>query len=358
MPATKTQSRKLPLPPFVKLDNAAEYFYQPDQAAVFGQAAAWAKAHGIKPAASDKVKIEALLIDVQLDFCHPKGSLYVAGRSGTGAVDDNKRLATWLYENQDRLSSISATMDTHTPYQIFFQSFWKDEKTGGPVTPFRFITLDQIRKGEVTPNPAVCQMVGTGYPSLKKYVEHYAQELEKAKKYQLYVWPFHCQLRSFGHAMTGLIYEAILFHGFVRGVDNHIEIKGGHPLTENYSVLSPEVLTWHDGSPLAKAQRNVDFIKKLLSNDAVVIAGQADSHCVKSSIDDLLTSIVAQDPELAKKVYIMTDCMSAVTVPDGKGGFALDCTADAEAAHKKFADAGMHLVKSTDPIESWPGIKL
>ena len=46
--------------------------------------------------------------------------------------------------------------------------------------------------------------------------------------------------------------------------------------------------------------------------------------------------------------------MSAVTVPDGKGGFVADFTPQAEAALQRFADAGMHLVKSTDPIASWP----
>jgi hypothetical protein len=79
---------------------------------------------------------------------------------------------------------------------------------------------------------------------------------------------------------------------------------------------------------------------------------------VKSSIDDLLGEILAQDPSLVKKVYILADCMSAVTVPDGKGGLALDFTPQSEAALKRFADAGMHLVRSTDPIESWPGIQL
>ena len=79
---------------------------------------------------------------------------------------------------------------------------------------------------------------------------------------------------------------------------------------------------------------------------------------MKSTIDDLLTEIAAQDPALAKKVYLVTDCMSAVTVPDGKGGFAADFTADAELALQKFADAGMRLVKSTDPIHTWPGVKL
>jgi nicotinamidase-related amidase len=89
-----------------------------------------------------------------------------------------------------------------------------------------------------------------------------------------------------------------------------------------------------------------------------VIAGQAASHCVKSTIDDLLDEIAAQDKNLAKKVYLVTDCMSAVTVPDGKGGFAVDFTPQADAALAKFANAGMNLVRSTDPITSWPGIRL
>jgi nicotinamidase-related amidase len=74
---------------------------------------------------------------------------------------------------------------------------------------------------------------------------------------------------------------------------------------------------------------------------------------VKSTIDDLLSEIAAQDPALASKVYLVTDCMSSVTVPDGKGGFAADFTAQADAALQKFAAAGMHLVTSTDPITSW-----
>ena len=62
---------------------------------------------------------------------------------------------------------------------------------------------------------------------------------------------------------------------------------------------------------------------------------------------------MSHDPKLASKVYIMTDCMSAVTVPDGKGGFVADFTKDAEQAFDRFANAGMNLVKSTDPVESW-----
>jgi hypothetical protein len=50
--------------------------------------------------------------------------------------------------------------------------------------------------------------------------------------------------------------------------------------------------------------------------------------------------------------------MSAVTVPDGQGGFALDFSPQAEEAQRRFADAGMHLVRSTDPITSWPDLHL
>ena len=144
--------------------------------------------------------------------------------------------------------------------------------------------------------------------------------------------------------------------GLGRTAQSSVEVKGGNPLTENYSVLRPEVLSRFDGAALA--QRNTGFVRTLLSADAVVIAGQAASHCVKSTIDDLLGEIAAHDPALASKVYLVTDCMSAVTVPDGKGGLAADFTPEAEAALQKFADAGMHLVTSTTPISSWPGLRL
>jgi nicotinamidase-related amidase len=147
-----------------------------------------------------------------------------------------------------------------------------------------------------------------------------------------------------------------MFHAYVRGIQAEAETKGGHPLTENYSVLGPEVTTYHTGAPMA--QKNTRFISTLLASDYVVIAGQAGSHCVASSTDDLLTEINAHDPRLASKVYVLTDCMSAVTVPDGKGGFHADFTPQMEAAFVKWADAGMHLVRSTDPMASWPGMEI
>ena len=348
--------RPLPIPPSYDPANVERHDYAPDQQKIFVDASEWRRAQGISPAASDKQNIHLLLIDVQKDFCFPSGSLYVGGRSGRGALDDNRRIVELVYRNLNVITNITTTMDTHFAHQIFFPSFWvdKDEK---PLAPYREITTDQIDRGEVRPNPAVAHWLCNGnYPWLLKQVRFYCTELEKAGKYKLYLWPPHCILGSDGHALTGAIHEARMFHSYARGVQSWVEVKGGNALTENYSVLRPEVLTRHDGQPLA--QRNTGFIKTLLTADAVVIAGQAASHCVKSSIDDLLGEIVAQDKALARKVYILADCMSAVTVPDGKGGFFADFTPQAEEALRRFADAGMHVVRSTESLETWPGLHL
>jgi len=348
--------RPLPLVPGWDPGRAADYHWLPDQQKLLDTAADWRRAHGIRPAGGDRFKIHLLLIDVQKDFCHPEGTLYVGGRSGTGAIDDSRRIAEFVQRNLDVLTDITTTVDTHFAHQIFFPAFWlgPDDK---PPAPHRVVTADQIAAGEIRPNPAMAAwMCGGNYTWLVRQVEHYCRELERAGKYQLYLWPPHCVLGSAGHALVGVIHEARMLHAFARGAQSWVEVKGGNPLTENYSVLRPEVLTRHDGLPLA--QRNTQFLDKLLAADAVVIAGQASSHCVKSTIDDLVDEIAAADPALAGKVHILTDCMSAVTVPDGNGGFAVDFTDQAEAAQQRFAAAGMHLVTSTDPIESWPGIRL
>ena len=351
---TTRPSKPLPIPQFFDGKRAAEYGYRPDAASLATSAADWRAQHAIRPGAADETRVHLLLIDVQKDFCFPDGTLYVAGRSGTGAIDDSRRIAEFVYRNLGQLTDVTTTMDTHLAYQIFFPSFWLD-RDDKPLTAHRVVTAEQIAAGEARPNPAMAKWLCNGnYAWLCKQVLHYAKELERAGKYQLYLWPPHCLLGSDGHALVGIIHEARLFHSFARGAQSNVEVKGGNPLTENYSVLRPEVLSRFDGGPLA--QRNTQFLQTLLAADAVVIAGQAASHCVKSTIDDLLSEIVAVDPALAKKVYLVTDCMSAVTVPDGKGGYVVDFTDAATAALQRFADAGMNLVTSTDPIAAWPGL--
>jgi len=278
----------------------------------------------------------------------------VGGRSGKGAVEDTGRLAAWIYRNLGSITRVTATMDTHLAYQIFFASFWVD-RDGRPLRPHRVVTAEQVRRGEARPNPAVASWVAKGdHAWLLAECLWYCEELEREGKYQLYLWPPHCLVGGDGHALVGVLQEARLFHSYVRAAESWTEFKGSNPLTEHYSAFGPEVDHRHDGAP--HAERNPKLVEALLSSDALVVAGQASSHCVKSTVEDLLEEIQARDPRLAGKVYLLADCMSPVAVPDGAGGFLADFTPQAEAALARFAEAGMHRVRSTDPLSSWPGL--
>lgn len=311
----------------------------------------WAEKHKVKPAATDVFRICLMPIDVQNTFCQPDFELFVAGQSGRGAIDDNIRLCEFIYRNLLVITEIDPTMDTHTGMQIFHQVFWIDENGNHPA-PMTMISLMDVEKGVWQVNPAVASSVVKGnYIGLKNYALHYVRKLDQSGKYPLIIWPYHAMLGGIGHALVPAVEEALFFHNLARFSQTGFEIKGGNPLTENYSVLRPEVLDNVDGKPIA--QKNTRFIEKLLNFDAVVIAGQAKSHCVAWTIADLLDEILAKDEILARKVYLMEDCTSPVVVPG-----VVDFTDDADAAFKRFADAGMNLVKSTEPINTWPGITL
>jgi nicotinamidase-related amidase len=347
------KNRILPIPAFFNAANAASFAYSPNQGVVRSAAQEYLRQYGVKPVKPTDFKVELAIIDGQKDFCFPEGSLYVAGRSGQGAIDDNARTAEFIYRNLETITGITTTLDTHFAFQIFFPSFWKTSD-GAPVQPHTVISADEVEAGKYVPDMRVMASLpelGGSYGWLCKQVLHYCRELEKGGKLKLYIWPEHCILGSDGHPLAGVLHEARMFHSFVRGVQSLCEIKGGNPLTENYSVFSPEVLTRFDGPVLA--QKNHALIQRLVKNDRLIFLGQAASHCVASSIRDFLGAI-AHDPALVRKVYVVENCMSAVTVPDGKGGFILDYTDTAQAALDEFRDAGMHVVKSTDPIETWP----
>jgi len=87
--------------------------------------------------------------------------------------------------------------------------------------------------------------------------------------------------------------------------------------------------------------------------DIIIIAGQAKSHCVAWTIDDLLQDFLRKEKNLTKKVYLFEDTTSPVVIPG-----VIDFTEEADKAFKKFADAGMHVVKSSDPVEEWFDVKL
>jgi len=353
---TGTHATQLSVPPFIRLRDNNTWDYNPDLSDLFAKAMSWRKQHDIQPSGTDKVNVHVLAIDMQKDFCFPNGTLYVAGQSGTGAMDDNMRAAEFIYRNLPVISHITTTFDTHFAFQIFFAPFWQDEN-GDPLQPFRTITTKDIREGKARPNPAMAQWMSSGnYPWLRRQVEYYCEELERAGKYVLYLWPPHCILGGGGHPLVGIFHEARMFHNFARVAQSSGEIKGTNPLTENYSVLRPEVLNRFDGKPLD--QKNTRFYETLATADVVPILGQAGSHCVKFTIEDLLNELLTRPggDKLVQKVYIVEDIMSSVVVRDPQGKVLDDFTPFTSEALDKFRSLGAHTVKSTDPITDWPGV--
>lgn len=335
-----TITTQLPIPLHFDRDRVGEVWRVPYQERAL-QAKQWAEAHQILPATKDKRRICLLAIDVQNTFCIPGFELFVGGRSGLGAVEDNIRLCEFIYRNLGVITEIIPTLDTHTALQIFHVDFWIDARGKNP-DPMTTITLAEVERGVWKVNPAVADgLARDNDVALQTYALHYVKQLSADGKYPLTIWPYHAMLGGIGHALVSAVEEACFFHALARSNQTNFEIKGGNPLTENYSVLRPEVLDGPDNRPIA--QKNTRLIQKLLEFDAVIIAGQAKSHCVAWTIDDLLVEIQSRDPSLARKVYLLEDCCSPVVVSG-----VVDFTDAADAAFNRFADAGMQIIKSTD----------
>ncbi len=315
------------------------------------EAEEWAARHRIGHPSADVPRVCLLLVDCQNTFCVPGHELFVAGRSGNGAVDDNIRVCEFVYRNLDAITEITVTLDTHSALQIFHPVFWVDENGEHPVGGKTEITLADVETGHWKPNPAVADsLAGGDVEWLRRYVRHYARRVTEGR-YPLMVWPYHAMLGSIGHALVSAVDEAVFFHSIARQTATRFEVKGGIPLTENYSVLSPEVTLGPSGETIARP--NLALFEHLMEFDGVVVAGQAASHCVAWTLHDLLTAIQARDPLMAGRIHILEDCMSSVVVPG-----VVDFTLQAEEALEMFQENGMHRVLSTDSLASWPGLNL
>ena len=339
--------RELPVPDFYEPDRVGEVWRVPYEERA-REARGWAEQHGIRPSTQDSLRICLLAVDVQNTFCIPGFELFVGGRSGTGAVDDNRRLCEFTYRNLGAITEVVPSLDTHRAMQVF-HAVWLVDAEGNHPDPYTLVSAGDVEAGRWRVNPAAAEAVGYEPGDAEEMLRHYTRRLAEGGKYELTIWPYHAMLGGIGHALVSAVEEAFFFHGIARYAQPGFQVKGEHPLTEHYSMLGPEVTEWPDGRPLAR--RNAELVKHLLDFDAVIVAGQAKSHCVAWTIDDLLAHDDTQVERLAQRVYLLEDCSSAVVVPD-----VVDYTDEANAAFERFAAAGMHVVRSTDPLEQWPGL--
>jgi nicotinamidase-related amidase len=316
---------ELPLPPH--WDPArVEHVWRVPYEERAREAEAWAARHGLRPAAEDARRLCLLAVDVQNTFCTPGFELFVPG-----APDDSRRLCAFVYRNLGAITQIVPTLDRHEAWQIFHPA-WLVDPEGRHPDPYTLVSVDEVERGAWR----------AAEPALQDHLLRYASALEAGGRYRLTVWPYHAMLGGIGHALVSSVEEAVFFHGIARESRPAFQVKGDNPLTEHYSVLGPEVTRGAGEEEIGR--RNVALVERLLGFDAVVVAGQAKSHCVAWTIADLL----ADTPALAERLYLLEDCTSPVVVPG-----VVDYTGEADAAVERFAAAGVHAVRSSDPVESW-----
>jgi nicotinamidase-related amidase len=337
----------LPLPPHWDPARVGEV-WRVDYAARFEDAERWRSEHELQPAAADRFRTALVVVDMQNTFCSPGFELFVAGRSGTGALDDARRLSEFVYRNLDNLTQIVATLDTHQALQIFHPIMLIDEQGTHP-EPFTLVSAADVESGRWRINPAAADGLGLDPDYAEEHLRYYTRTLEEGGKYNLTIWPFHAMLGGIGHALVSAVEEALFFHSIARQAPLDFQPKGDNPLTEHYSMLGPEVEYDLEGESLGV--RNLPLIERLLQYDAVVIAGEAKSHCVAWTIEDLLSDPTVQERGLEEKVYLLEDCSSSVVVPG-----SVDYTDEADAHFARFNESGAHLVRSDQPLAEWPGV--
>lgn len=283
--------------------------------------AAAAQAANLRPATEDKQKIHLVIIDMQVDFCHTQGNLNVPG-----SVGDMKRLIEFIYKYADRLTNITCSLDSHLPHQIFHPAWWADEQGNHPA-PFTMITYNDIKTGKWRPLVAPVQST------------NYVKKLEDMAKKTLVIWPYHVLIGSVGNALDPELWSAVFWHSLARKTQPTWLTKGSIPLTEHYSIIQPEVPV--PDHPLGG--KNKAFLDTLADADVVLIAGEAESHCVLETVEDLVEDFGSRSDAL-KKIYFLRDCTSPVLHPD------VDFHALALNRFSEFEKRGVNFINSTDAL--------
>lgn len=236
-----------------------------------------------------------LIIDPQNDFCPQQDGIpFKPALPVPGALDDMSRIADLLNNYGMAISEVIVTLDSHPFVAIERPAFWKTG-TGEDVAPFTVITSQDIRVGNFAPRD----------PDQIAHALKYTEALALGGKYELMIWPTHCVVGTWGHAIPPILSSALDKWAFNRQRNVTHIMKGMNPLTEQYSAVKPEVAVDFGSLP------NTELISKAFPHyEGLLIAGEASSHCVRATVLDLLPTI---DPEFYPYITLLTDCMSPVS---------------------------------------------
>ncbi|KPA52141.1 hypothetical protein VT25_10805 [Photobacterium leiognathi subsp. mandapamensis] len=275
-----------------------------------------------------------LIIDPQYDFYDvPVNEQFTLGSEQPektiapalpvlGAWNDAQRLANFIKKHQQHINSIVVTLDSHNEYDIAHGIYWQNQAGEHPA-PFTLISHQDIVDDVWQPTK----------PELRDHVLAYTQSLEQAGKYSLIIWPTHCVMGTAGHNIVEPIQTAIQSWEQQTNTQHISVSKGENPHTEHYGGCEAEY-------PLAD-DKNTQFDPQLVElvkqNDHVLISGQALSHCVASTVEQMVEKLTQDE---IKKLTLLVDTTSPVA------GFEQQ----AEAFIEKMARLGVHITKTEDVV--------
>lgn len=270
------------------------------------------------------MKNALLIIDPQKDFIETpkfKGSLAVPG-----AYDDMRRLAQ--YVEAQTPDAIVVTMDTHARMHIANPMWWVNEKGENP-NPFTLISVEDVDGG----------LWKAADSAKQEHALHYVKELAKQGRYVLCIWPYHCIEGTEGHEISEVLMPTLKSWEEKTGKQVRYIFKGQNPDTEMYSGFKAEVVI-HSDPRTALNQKEIDY---LASFETVKIAGEAKSHCVASTGEDLINAF----GEKANRIEFLENCMSSVPGFESNGknfvelarsrGCVVRCVPDVSARRIKMA---------------------
>lgn len=258
---------------------------------------------------------QLLVIDPQNDFCDLPATYCPAGSAPSlpvaGAHADMQRLAAFIRAQADQLDAITVTLDSHQRFDIAHPGFWQTG-AGAEVAPFTPIAAAQVRAGDFAPRDAAA------LPRTLAYLD----ALEAQGRYTLMVWPVHCEVGSWGHGIHADVLAACGDWQLRRQRAVRNVFKGTNPWTEHYSAIEAEVPDADDTSTML----NTALLLSLGQADQLLVAGEASSHCVRSTTEHIVQHLPRLVPGWqASRIVLLTDGMSPVA------GF--------EAQHQAFLDA-------------------
>jgi nicotinamidase-related amidase len=241
-------------------------------------------------------KVHLLIIDPQNDFCDLPESACggnVPALPVAGAHADMLRLAALIERTGEGICDITITLDSHLRLDIAHPGFWR-QGDGSSVAPFTLISAADVKSAKFLPRAA------DAMPRAIAYLD----ALEARGRYTHMVWPVHCELGSWGHNIHAAVRLACERWEDATGINAAKVLKGINPWTEHYSAICAEVPDPDSPDTLV----NDALLDRLACADEILIAGEAGSHCVKSTVED----IAAYRPETAARIVLLTDCMSPV----------------------------------------------